>query len=31
MEWFNGGIAEAIQTAKASRGIFAVVIVQGKS
>ncbi len=30
MEWFAGGIAEAIQTAKAAKGIFCVVIVSGK-
>ena len=31
MEWFTGGIAEAIQTAKSARGIFVVVVVSGKS
>jgi hypothetical protein len=31
MEWFAGGIAEAIQTAKAAKGIFCVVIVSGKT
>ena len=29
MEWFTGGIGEAIQTAKAARGIFVVVVVNG--
>jgi hypothetical protein len=31
MEWFTGGIAEAIQAAKSARGIFVVVVVSGKS
>ena len=29
MEWFNGGIPQAIQAAKIAKGIFAVVVVNG--
>jgi hypothetical protein len=31
MEWFTGGIAEAIQAAKSAGGISIVVVVSGQS